>query len=119
LRRMIIKEQTPRRDLAKTQPVAVGERRMGRLIGPIEPQTCRDEPEDRRFAGPVKAGALFAYGYATHCAKRRMEQEDEVLAHGCHHLVAMAIASVRVPSPPTFMVYRPSAHAPYALSMSR
>jgi hypothetical protein len=47
---------------------------------------------------------LFAYGYATHCAKRRMEQENEVLAHDLHHLVAMPIASVSVPSPPTFMV---------------
>ena len=101
---MIIEEQTPRRDLAETKPIAVGERRMGRFVGTIEPEACRDEPEDRRFSRPVETGAPLADRNATHGAERRMEQEDKVLTHGFHQAVAKAIASVSVPSPPTFMV---------------
>jgi hypothetical protein len=104
LRGVIIEQQTPGRDLAETEPIAVGKHRVGCFVGPIDPEACRDEPEDRRFAGPVETGAPLADRNATHGAEWRMEQEDEVLTHGSHTAVAKAIASASVPSPPTFMV---------------
>jgi hypothetical protein len=104
LRRVIIDEQTPRHDLAETKPIAVCQRPVGRLVGPIETETGRDDPEDRRFRGPVKTGALFPHGNTAHGAEWRIKQEHKVLAHRSHQLVAMAIASVSVPSPPTFIV---------------
>ena len=104
LRRVIVEEQTPGPDLAETEPIAARKRRMGSLVGPIKTETGRDEPEDRRFAGSVKASALFPHRDTAHGAERRMKQEDEVVAHRPHHLVAAAMASVSVPSPPTFIV---------------
>ncbi len=104
LGRVIIEQHAPGRDLAETKPIAVGERRVGCFVGPVEPEACGDEPEDRRFAGPVETGAPFADRNASHGAERGMEQQDEVLAHGSHQAVAKAIASASVPSPPTFMV---------------
>ena len=31
---------------------------MGRLVGPIEPKACRNEPNDRRLAGSVETGKI-------------------------------------------------------------
>jgi hypothetical protein len=101
---VIIEQHTPGRNLAETQPIAGGERCVGCFIRPIKPEACGDEPQDRRFSRSIEAGAPLANRDATHGSDRRVKQEDEVLAHGSHPAVAKAIASARVPSPPTFMV---------------
>ena len=41
---------------------------MGRLVRPIYPEACRDEPNDRRLAGPVETGAPLADRNAAHSA---------------------------------------------------
>ena len=78
---MIVDEQTPRRDLAETEPITVCQRRMGRLVGPIETETCRDGRSRYFlrlgfFADPVSAKQVAAQVRA-HFASAASEYTSE------------------------------------------